>query len=225
MSQHEISCQDLYQKMFYKKCVTDCSIWAGIDSEANIQNERRARAESAGNSDLAEDPFILDSPVTDFFRTEKSKQRVRSFQSLVSSKRGAMSGYTCGDVSQNPEVLFRGGAWMPSLARSSDLVLLQDGHGFDGHFYTAAELACSQGWPAVPTPNSAKYKSCEGYNLSQLTHRQQRSMQGNGMHLASWGGFLAFVLSHIFDREVVCKVHPPICTLPVDEEDTDDDYC
>jgi hypothetical protein len=205
--------------MFHKKCVTDCGIWAGIDSGENIRKERQARASKAKNSDLAEDPFILDSPVPDFFRTEKSKERVRSFRSMVSSKRGVLSGCVCGDVSQNPTIVFRGGAWLPALARSSDLVLLQDGQGLDGHFYTAAEMACSQGWPAVPTQNSARYKSCEGYDLSQLTHGQQRSMQGNGMHLASWGSFVGFVLAHVIRRDVVCGLLPPIRSLPMEEEE------
>ena len=203
--------------------MTDCSVWAGIDTQENIISERQARAMKARAPDLADDPFILDSPVTDFYRTNKGKQRVRALQAMVSTKRGALSGAVSGDVSQNAECMFRGGPWLPTLARSTDAVLFKDGCGLEGHFYTPAELACSQGWPAVPTKYGMKYQRCLGFDLGQLPRQQQRSLQGNGMHLASWGSFVSFVLAHVFRRDIVSMLHPPVLTLPVESDDDLDD--
>ena len=121
----------------------------------------------------------------------------------VAEKRGHFSPAVVCDVSQNPEKIFRGGAWLPTLARSSDLLLFKGSDDKRGQWLTQRELAFSQGWMTAIEGVGEKYESCMGFDLHSLTRRQQMSLQGNGMHLTSVASFLVFCMSHLVRRDTV----------------------
>ena len=131
----------------------------------------------------------------------------------VAEKRGRLSASVAGDLSQNPNKIFRGGPWLPTVARSSEMAMFSCAGDREGHFFTQRELAFSQGWPSIPEIGGGKYDACIGYDLHSLSRRAQTSLQGNGMHLASISSFMLFFFSQMLRRDVASEFLPPLRIL------------
>ena len=74
-------------------------------------------------------------------------------------------------------------------------------------------MGCRQrGWSAIPglALGAKSLEATVGFNLQSLTKRQQSSLQGNGMHLPTFGAFMIYILSHVAR---VDKISEYICPL------------
>ena len=131
----------LFMQIFGKRVVTDAAFFSDLDDEIAVVGERLAWAQAVGAS-LNPDPS--QQALEHFFKTSKTKARVSAYRLAVPRKAGS-SGGMAADISQDPRQRFRGGAMLPSLTRSSDLVCFRDAEDLAGHIYTQKELAFSQG--------------------------------------------------------------------------------
>jgi hypothetical protein len=210
-----------FQEFVRRRAVVDASIFAGTDSEDHVEQERRFRGEAA----RLEGDAALHSDLVDYFSTAASKTRALEYMKVVSDRAGPLSDAVVIDMSQDPTKRCRASPWLMTLARSSDMVLLRDSNDKKGYFFTPSEIAFSQGWPLQSRPTSKKYMECCSYPLDTLPHAQQRSLQGNGMHLTALASFMAYIFAHTIQRDVVAEYLPPLKNLdspPHDRQDADD---
>ena len=109
--------------------------------ELAVIDERLARAKEAGTH---LDPDPLQQPLEHFLGTPLKKTRASQYRDAVPRKAG-FSGGMAADISQDPKKRFRGGAVLPAVARTSDLVCFRNGDDLASHIFTQRELAFSQG--------------------------------------------------------------------------------
>ena len=84
----------------------------------------------------------------------------------------------------------------------------------EGHFFTQRELAFSQGWPSLPHIGGGKHDDCICFGLHSCSRKEQTSLQGNGMHLASISSFmLFFFFSQMLRRDVAKEFSPALRIL------------
>ena len=120
----------------------------------------------------------------------------------------------CCDVSQNPSSRRRCGDWLPVVAKSSVMVLI-DG-SCQAQLMTPAEVDFSMGWPSLPCARS--FSTATSYDLSTLTPREQNSLAGNGMHLGVLAAWFTFIAMHSIRRDVVNQLAKTL-TSPIPEDD------
>ena len=78
----------------------------------------------------------------------------------------------------------------------------------DGYVFTADELTFAQGWPSISQPSSKQWAHCAEAGLSQMPASAQKSMLGNGIHLALLFSWLVYVHAHTVRREDVALFRP-----------------
>jgi hypothetical protein len=197
-----------FSHMFCKRAVVDADAFSEVDTPEAVRQERLARASLAGLPAAAAE----DSPLKDYIKTAKGKERLAKYISMCEKRTGHISGSTIVDLSQNPQKRFRASPWMMTITRSTDLALLRKGDPY-GYFYTPGEVGFSQGWPTVALKSTLQYKSSIGFPLGQLSRRQQVHLQGNGMHLTALTSFIAYVFAHTIHRDLVAEFLPPLRRL------------
>ena len=200
-----------FLKFFGKRCAADCNVFAGADTVENVEAERARRAEHAG----VPVEKMPSATALDFMKTSKQKEYMQRYVELLPDRVGHLSKTMVCDLSQNPAKRLRCGPWSPSPTRGMDLCLLNqaDGARNRGYFFTAGELGLMMGWPTVTAASNRKYRQCMSFELGKLTARQQRSLQGNGMHLCSMASYLAWIFSHCLRRDVVREYLPQLRCL------------
>ena len=104
------------------------------------------------------------------------------------------------------------------------MCLFTSGSDQAGHYFTQRELAFSQGWPSIPQIAACrKYGACISYDLHSLSRRQQTSLQGNGMHLASISSFMLYIFSQLLRRDVLHEFLPTLRILQAEDTENDDE--
>jgi len=173
-----------FMKFFQCSVGLEGDIYAKLDT---AENQREARARYARMKGM--DPVdVMDKSLASFLCPSYAKH-LRKYHEVMAEREG-MGGSFIGDISQNPSHRLRGGAWMPTLARSSQMVSISQGN----YVFTPGEIEFSQGWP-LPTVDKT-YQDCVAYDPSQLSAAQHRSLSGNGQHLLAIAAWHAYVLAH-----------------------------
>ena len=76
--------QEHFASMFSKRCELDVSVFAGLDSQENIDAERTFRASKAGHADPH--GFFGELSAEDCVMTQRAKQRVTDFRRKAGTK-------------------------------------------------------------------------------------------------------------------------------------------
>lgn len=201
-----------FLRLFNRRAVVDANVFAGADSSGNVLAERVARADNLKGEDSRADLHNLESEMDRYFGSQKGKDRINGYMRMVDSRAGKLSNTMVADCSQTPKLRCRAGAWMMTVTRSSDLVLLRSGTR-QGHFFTPSEVGLSQGWPLCDLDSTRRYRSCLPIPFDTLSRLQQRKLQGNGMHLTALMTFVGYIMSHCLRRDVALEFLPPLQTL------------
>ena len=135
----------------------------------------------------------------------------------ISEKVGAVAGSFCVDVSQDPAVRPRCGAWFPAFTRSSRMMSasLDD-------LYTNSELDFAMGFPAVPLPPCAAYRENTGMQVNKLPYVQYCKLLGNGMHVAALQAWWSYVFCHCFRKADLQQLEWPPPVRPSLSEDVEE---
>ena len=123
---------------------------------------------------------------------------------------GPMGTSVC-DVSQDPTVAQRLSPWMPTLMKSSEIVLIRNGNKPCTHIFTPSELAFSQGWPTVKAAPK-RFRDCMMFDMGGLSNNNKKIMLGNGIHLFPITAWHFYVFSHVVRKDVIAKLHMPLAT-------------
>ncbi len=148
-------------------------------------------------------------------------QRFNAYKQIYeedAQDRIGLAGTFVADISQDPTARRRCGSWLPACTRSSQFYSFSR-----GRFLTPLEVDVSQGWPLS---TDGPYGDVLPVQSTRLTLSQQRSVSGNGMHLAQVGAAMAFVMAHCIKREVLLRMLPPVRwpgVVVVDLDDADED--
>lgn len=135
-------------------------------------------------------------------------------------KVGLGGSYLC-DVTQNPHRC-RDGALLPTVARTSHIVSVSQGHS-----YTPAEIDFAMGWPTIMVPKSGNdaFDMICGASASgaDLTQNERRSLAGNGMVLPQLSMWLWFVFGFTGKRATYEKLMPPVHSgfVPIDDDEAE----
>ena len=121
---------------------------------------------------------------------------------------------SCCDVAQSPSSGRRCGDWLPVVATSSIMVLI-DG-SCQAQLMTPAEVDFSMGWPSLQCARS--FSTATSYDLSTLTPREQNCLAGNGLHLGVLAAWFTFMAMHSIRRDVVNQLAKTL-TSPIPEDD------
>ena len=161
--------------------------------------------------ELSCDDFVLDTPeaLSEVWAALSRRRPCRDIRKLLSvsgqrrfdgyytmhATRAAMSPAFCADLSQDPGVRPICGGTFKTSRRGSIWYSFSK-----SHLYTPAEMQFAHGWPSLSAfieeggPQSP-------YDFGQLGWRKQRSLLGNGMHLACMGAFYGYCLSQLRRRD------------------------
>jgi hypothetical protein len=122
------------------------------------------------------------------------------------------------DLSQNPLVRPRCGAWFPTLTCSSLMFSTSS-----RRFFTNAELDFAMGFPSLPLPLATPY--AEGLPDALKLHRRDRAtystMIGNGMHVAALFSWFGYVFAHCVRRYDIERLVVAV-QLPTEGSDNED---
>ena len=200
---HDELNQDLFQRMFYKRCVTDARIFFRAPaSEVRMHINSLAEASSLPTGEAITWPLELVLP-------RSQLKRLEGFERLGQTQSRRF--FIC-DVNQNPSFWKRVTARVPALLRNSCLVavLARTSEESGIEWERKPMLMCEEfGVQAIPTllpsthyltsllPRKLRFSALRSATRkeSSIREREYRSMAGNGQHAANIGAALLIVIS------------------------------
>jgi hypothetical protein len=189
-----------FLKMFGARVILEGDIFWGLDSGAHRAAFMRHLCATRGVWPLAGASLKLVDVLS-----PGARDYIKGYKNLLKNgkrKIGALHGSYIVDLSQNPAKRARSGAWLPTAARSSKFALLvRGGQEVEPSILTPNELNFSQGWPSLDVGCKLDFAKDMSYDLGALPPRQQQSLTGNGIHLASFAAWVFFIKTQCVRRD------------------------
>ena len=205
---------------FGRSCALDGDAFVGLDSDEGYDAHLKVLA---GNRGIYPSPEQLTSLRNDWTRLlpiaalETFEAASAEYSNGTGAKVG-LSGAYLADVSQSPHRA-RGGAWIPTVARSSWLVSLSK-----RRVLTPDEIDLAMGWPAVELQGNGMYAAQLGFKstFGMAKARTRKNLAGNGMMLPAVFSFFLYVAAHTVRKDQLHLIHMPINQV-APAGDSDDD--
>jgi hypothetical protein len=193
--------------MFGKAVQLEGDDFVGLSSEQDQLQQRKELASQRCKH--ASDDKLLEMDICDSL---PSGQRGfwHQYERLREERQGARGSFTA-DCSQYQTLQPRCGAWLPSVATSSELRSLSKKAAF-----TPQELDFSMGYPSIEGLEGCRaYSSCMSREMYKRAWNSFKRVLGNGVHLPCQAIWMLTILAHMVRRDDFQQWKPPL-RIPID---------